>query len=182
MEQRKLIDLTDSGLFNSIRNDDKVAYKVLYDRYWSRLYMYAYNVLKDKDLCEDVVQEIFVNIWIRRHEIEVTNPASYLFQAVKYSIFNHIRNSKYKRQLLEKMNESFQESDVSKEIEFLEFNSKVEDVISKLPEQRKKIFHLSRNENLSNKEIADKLGLSIQTVKNQISKTLQTLRNAFKNR
>lgn len=171
---------TDLELLNLIQMDDKAAFKELYKRYWSKLYVYAYNVLKEKDICEDIIQEIFVNLWERRNDVQIINISAYLYQSLKYKIFNHFRNSKYKRQLLERLNIFVEKMDISNSYEIYELTERVENIISKLPEQRRKIFRLSRNENFSNKEIAQKLGISIQTVKNQISQTLKTLRESLK--
>lgn len=181
MIPENIIDLTDIGLFNLVKNGDEFAFKEIYKRYWSKLYFYSFNVLKEKDLCEDIIQEIFSDLWIRRNEVEISNLQSYLYQSVKHQIYKHFRRSRYKEELLHQLNIFINNPSIAESYESKEFQSLVENSVSKLPEQRRKIFQLSRDEGLPNKEISKKLNISVQTVKNQISKSLQFLRNSLKN-
>lgn len=171
---------TDLELFNLVQMDDKAAFKEIYKRYWSKLYIYSYNVLREKEICEDIIQEIFIDLWMRRNAVQISNLSAYLYQSVKNKIFNHFRHNKYKKLLLERLNMFIEKMDLCESYEVQEFFNQVDSDINNLPQQRKMIFRLSRNEDLSNKEIADDLGISIQTVKNQISQALKTLRKRFK--
>jgi RNA polymerase sigma-70 factor (ECF subfamily) len=177
----RILDLTDIGLYQLIKKNDRIAFKEIYKRYWSKLYIYSFNILKDRDLCEDIIQEIFSDIWIRRNEIEITNLQSYLYQSVKNQIFKHFRKSKYKEELLSRLNFFLKESGIVESYDAKELQLNINNAVSKLPEQRRIIFQMSRNEELSNKEISEKLNISIQTVKNQLSKSLKFLRKSLKN-
>lgn len=181
MIPENIIDLTDYGLFNLVKKGDRFAFKELYKRYWSKLYIYSFNILKEKDLCEDIIQEIFADLWIRRDQIKIDNLQNFLYQSVRNQIFKHFRRSKYKTELLNQLRIFFNETGIDGEFEVKELKEKINYSISKLPDQRRLIFHLSRNEELSNKEISEKLNISIQTVKNQISKALQSIRKSIKN-
>ena len=153
----------------------------VYEQYWSKLYIYAFNVLHEKEICEDIIQEIFVGLWIKRNDIQISNLDSYLYQSVKYQIFNHFRRSKYKRQLMERFNEESRKYKIDESYEKKELKVHIKNAISKLPEQRRLIFQMSRYEGLSNKEISDNLNISLQTVKNQISESLKFIRKSLKN-
>src|SRR3989339_1311272 len=91
---KKIFDLSDRGLLESVRNDDQSSYKELFKRYWSKLYIYAYNVLHDKDVCEDIIQEVFTDLWTRRKSLQVENVSAYLYQSVKFQIYKQFRQRK----------------------------------------------------------------------------------------
>ncbi len=176
-----IMDSTEDGMLRSLRLADRPTFERIYRQYWSKLYIYAFNVLRERQPCEDIVQEVFVDLWSKKDEIQISDLHSYLYQSVKYQIFNHFRRSKYKRQLLA----SFDLINVQYEIDELyekkEFEAQIKDAISELPEQRRTIFAMSRFEGLSNKEISVKLDISMQTVKNEISKSLKFIRKSLKN-
>ena len=94
MPDKKIFDLTDEGLLESARDDDQTAFKEIYKRYWPKLYIYAYNVLREKDICEDIIQEVFTNLWIRRKSAHIENVSAFLYQAVKFQIFKQFRQRK----------------------------------------------------------------------------------------
>ena len=160
---------------------DKTSFDQIYKQYWSKLYIYAFNVLKEKEICEDILQEIFIDLWAKRDNVQITDLNSYLYQSVKYQIFNHFRKSKYKKQLLIKFNLMNTQNGIDELYEEKELNVQLKDIISKLPKQRRIIFKMSRYDGLSNKEISENLNISLQTVKNQISKSLKFIRRSLKN-
>jgi RNA polymerase sigma-70 factor (ECF subfamily) len=164
-----------------IKLDDKASLEKIYRQYWSKLYIYAFNVLREREICEDIVQEIFVDLWIKRNDVQIYDINSYLYQSVKHQIFNHFRKSKYKKQLLMKFNRLNTKYEIEELYEKKELKAIVKNAISKLPQQRKMIFQMSRYEGLSNKEISENLNISLQTVKNQISASLRFIRKSLNN-
>ena len=177
---KKTILAEDSSL-QQIKIDDKASLEKIYKQYWSKLYIYAFNVLREREICEDIIQEIFVDLWTKRHDVRIYDLNSYLYQSVKYQIFNHFRKSKYKKQLLEKLSEVNKKYKINESYEKKELKVHIKDAISKLPEQRRLIFQMSRYEGLSNKEISENLNISLQTVKNQISASLKFIRKSLNN-
>jgi RNA polymerase sigma-70 factor (family 1) len=175
------MDLIEDGLRHSIKIDDKISFEQIYRQYWSKLYIYAFNVLRERELCEDIIQEVFIDLWAKRHDVQISNIHSYLHQSVKYQICNHFRKSKNKRQLLMKFDLINTQYKIDELYEKEELKAQLKDVISKLPEQRRIVFEMSRYEGLSNKEISEKLNISLQTVKNQISKSLKYIRISLNN-
>lgn len=95
MGQKKLGNLSDDHLFLLIKDGDQLAFRQLYHRYWERLYSAAVNMLKDKGQTEDVLHEVFVKIWTKRHHIEVKNVKGYLFRAVRNQALLKIRNERF---------------------------------------------------------------------------------------
>ena len=174
------IDLIENGSPQSIKLDSKASLEKIYRQYWSKLYIYAFNVLRDREICEDIVQEIFVDLWIKRHDVRISDLNSYLYQSVKYQIYNYFRNSKYKKQLLIRFDLINTQYNIDELYEKKELRTIVKNVISKLPKRRRMIFQMSRYEGLSNKEISENLNISLQTVKNQISQSLKSIRKSLK--
>ena len=173
--------MIDNELLQSIKFDDKTSLEKIYRQYWSKLYIYAFNVLREREICEDIVQEIFVDLWTKRDEVQISDLNSYLYQAVKYQIFNHFRKSKYKKQLLMKFDQINEQYKIDELYEKKELRFHIKDIISSLPKRRRIIFQMSRQEGLSNKEISETLNISVQTVKNQISESLKFIRKSLKN-
>lgn len=174
------MDLAENGLTQSINFDDQASLEQIYRQYWSKLYIYAFNVLREREICEDIVQEIFIDLWAKRNKVKIYDLNSYLYQAVKYQIFNHFRKSKYKKQLLMKFNLINSEYKIDELYEKKELKAHINKAISRLPKQRRIIFQMSRYEGLSNKEISENLNISLQTVKNQISESLKSIRKSLK--
>jgi RNA polymerase sigma-19 factor, ECF subfamily len=175
----RTIDSTEEGLLKSIKLD-KTSFDQIYSQYWSKLYIYAFNVLREREICEDIVQEIFVDLWTKKDEVQILELSSYLYQAVRYQIFNHFRKSKYKKQLLMQLNLMDTRIKIDELYEKKELKAHIKDMISRLPRQRRMIFQMSRYDGLSNKEISENLNISLQTVKNQISGSLKYLRKSLK--
>ncbi len=177
---KKIFDLSDRGLLESVSYDDQIAFKEIFKRYWSKLYIYAYNVFHDKDICEDIIQEVFSNLWTRRKSLQVENVSAYLYQSVKFQIFKQFRQRKLIDRHTSEFDNFISSHRIDESVEYEELHNRVENLISELPEQRRMIFKLSRSEELSNKEIASLLHISIQTVKNQISSALKSIRKSLK--
>ncbi len=178
---RRAMDLIENVLRLSIGLGDKVPFEQIYRQYWSRLYVYAFNVLREKELCEDIVQQVFTDLWERRDALQISDLNSYLFQSVKYQIFNHFRESRYRKQLLMKFDQLYADHGTDELYEMQELEAHIHETISRLPKRRRMIFEMSRNEGRSNKEISENLNLSLQTVKNQISESLKSIRKSLDN-
>lgn len=165
-------------------NKGKVdAFEQIYQSHWSDLYNYAYNILRDKLICEEIVQETFFSLWAKRQELKITHSLrAYLFRAVKFQTLNYMRSEKVKRNYAANYvsfkNLSFDNSN-EENIHLSDLKNRVETEISKLPEKCQQIFRLSRNEHQSIKNIADLLNISHKTVENQLTKALKQLRSSL---
>lgn len=165
-------------LLQRLKENDPEAFKKIYDRFWEDLYLFAYNVLKDETVCNDIVQDIFVDLWERRHKTEIQNLPAYLRRAVKFRCLKHIRSGKIAQHYIQRIEHVHFINQTEETIYYEELNFILGESIDQLPAKCKEIFRLSRFQHLSHQEIADQLGLSLQTVKNQISKACQYLKSS----
>ena len=168
-------------LLQRLKENDHEAFEEIYNIFWEDLYVYAYNVLNDQDACNDIIQDIFIDLWERRHETDIRNLAAYLHRAVRFQCLKHIRSGKIAKGYLQKMDQVRTTNQTEEIIHFEELHAILDGSIEQLPSKCKEIFQLSRFHHLSHQEIADKLGLSLQTVKNQVSKACQQLRSSVDN-
>ncbi|MCD0486701.1 RNA polymerase sigma-70 factor [Pedobacter sp. MC2016-14] len=171
-------DTEERDLLALVKTGDYSAFKTIYNKYWSILYASAYNVLRDKDSSMDIVQEIFIWFWEHRLNWTLTSCKGYLLTAVKFKVANYIRNDKVRSTFFDQLAD-LQEvvaDDINLMIEVAELRQFIDTFINDLPEKCREIFHLSRVGQLSNREIAEKLGISEKTVANQINTALNKLR------
>lgn len=172
------ITLTTREIINSecVSRQD---FEYLFNEHYSRLCSYAYNFLKEKDGSEEIVQEVFFKLWIKRNEITIESSLeSYLYRAVRNACLNLIKHINIREKYKEYNQETIEyDEQVDKDpMNASELELKIRASIDLLPEQRKKIFILSRYEQLKYKEIAEQLGISVKTVENQMGKALKFLR------
>lgn len=172
--------MDDRQLLNRIAADDQFAFKRIYDRYAMDMLLYGMNVLRRREVVEDMVQNIFIDLWSKRTSLEITNLKPYLFRAVKYQIFNHFRDNKLSQEDITRLNIIDLSMNVSRELEYSELEELVTKCVSQLPNRCQQIFLLSRFQHKTNKEIAHDLDISIQAVKNQISKAIGIIRLRLK--
>ncbi len=175
--------IKEQDLLDRLKANQKSALNELYKVYWEHLFLSAYNLLKDKEACEEIVQDIFINIWERRQELQInTTFKGYLYGMVRYKVFNHIRTHTKEKAVktISAAEKRFQYNSAESEILYQDYEKHLEQIISTLPEKCKTVYRLSRNEHLSHKEISKKLNISTKTVENHITKALHTIRKALK--
>ena len=175
--------VSDAELLLAIKEGDTSPFKVLYDRYWERLYLKACQRV-DKDAAKDMVQEVMTTLWRRRKDVvtfEDGDLGRYLFTAIKYRVISHyaysadeIRNSA----LFDMITAPIEPNS----LETKELSELIETEINRLPTRMQQVFRMSREDDLSIADIANRLNLSEQTVKNQLTEALKRLRAAIKSR
>lgn len=160
--------------------DDKTAFDELYHRYWEKLYIAAYARLQNEADAKDCLQEVFVALWHKRKEIVIRQQLdAYLFVALKYRVLNHLRH----RQHYEKHLDIFADFPVpvlpsaDDHLFLTEIQRIITDTIADMPDKMKEVYLLSRRDGLSVQETATKLGISGQTVKNQLTSALKRLKD-----
>lgn len=152
-----------------IKEDDQRAFDELYSRTWKQLYIKTYSRLKIEDLSKDIVQEVFVDFWNKRHIKEIQNVQAYLMQAVKFKVLDEFRKSRYEFVELDNFIEQIRDSaDADSQLISKEFFTALKAWTETLPAKRREIFRLKYEEGLSNKEIAERLDVSVKTVQNQL--------------
>jgi len=159
------------------------AFENVFREFYPVLCSFANKILKDKDKSEEIVQDIFYNIWKKRENIEInTSLKSYLFKSVQnkcYQIEQHkVIENKYKNYVKQ---ESFSNYNIPfDELELQEVNLLIEATLNSLPANCNTIFRMSRFEGLKYKEIAEKLSISVKTVEANMSKALKKFRTNLK--
>lgn len=168
---------TDNELLLEIRKDSNGAFSELYERYWKLLYNSAYKRLSDEDACEDIVHDVFTDIWLRRATVEIENIPAYLHTAVRFQVLKFIGKSKLTThfvQPFENIIDTSLKSDSN--INEKEVNVLLKAWMEALPQKRRKIYMMRYEENLSTKDISERLKISQKTVQNQLGSTLHSLR------
>ena len=172
--------LTDVELTALLRDGDHMAFNQIYERYWQTLYQTAYNLLKDNDGAHDVVQEIFVWLWTNGDRQLTDSLQPYLRAAVKYQVAKLVRHEKVKAAFYDRTVASYQPpSPGDQDYEIRELQAIITAFTQSLPDKAREIYRLSREELLTNKEIAIRLNISEKTVENQMTINLRKLRRGL---
>ena len=164
-------------LLQQLKESDEHALTLLYKTHWQSLFLSAYSLLKDKKASEDIVQEIFMQLWLRRETLDVRESLkTYLSTAVRYQVFHHIRKASKKLLLHEKQDHRLAGSP-DENLLRKDLYGQVHKAVEVLPERCRMIYRLSREEQLSHKEIANRLNISIKTVENQLTIALRRVKH-----
>lgn len=167
---------TDKKLLSAIGRRDERAFKELYDRYWEPLYVHAHKVLGEGKASEDVVQEVFVDLWLKGSYNHIDNFQSYIFKSVKYKTLMALRKNRIEHHHLEEFKSIRPSHSVNHEIKSNEFREQLIHHLNKLPPRCREVFYKSRFEHFNNQEIADQLNISKRTVETHISHALRHLK------
>jgi RNA polymerase sigma-70 factor (family 1) len=171
--------LSDIELVPLLCAADKYAYTEIYKRYRGLLYVYACKIFKDEDEAEDVVQEIFVSLWNKKESLVLnSNLSVYLYGSVRHKFFNSLDHEKVRANYRASLSTFIDSGEYTtdnllreKELIYL-----IEKEVRLLPPKMREVFELSRKENLSHKEIAERLNISDKTVKKQMNNAIKILR------
>ena len=174
--------LTDEELIRLLKAGDRSAFDTIFNKYWSRLYVAAYNLLHNREAAEDIVQEVLVQLWIKRDSLEIGHLNAFLYAAVRYKVFDAVRSGKAREQLSRKAEDSPAAANATEEdLAEKELKQLLQQHIASLPEKCREIFILSRNAQLSTREIARLLGVAPKTVENQLTIAIRRLRASLGN-
>lgn len=168
-------------LAERVKNSDRDAYSKLFNILWEPLYSFAQSILMDESKSKDILQDVWIDYWVRREEIDYSNIKAYLYQAVRNQVYKNFRKMPFESihqdtlKVIEEIPTIIQEHDK----EFLISN--IKNSFYKLPKRFREILFLSRMKGLSNDEIAQQLGISKRTVENQLSLALKELKKNLNN-
>ena len=171
--------LSDQELITILQKGNDQAIDILFRRHYSFVCQAVYRILKDGNTAEDIAQEVFFGLWKKRETLNITiSVKAYLKRAAVNKSLNFIRDQKIKFDDKEEQLPilSSNQSTTQQELEAEDLQKKIDEAIDSLPEKCRLVFTLSRFEEMSYKEIAEHLDISIKTVENQISKALKVLR------
>lgn len=174
-----MIKITDLHIFQQIREGDAEAFSRLFDRYYSALCFFAAKYLHDMDQARSLVQQVFVDLWVKREKIEVSaSVKSYLYQSVKNRCIDYLRTQKSTSEISETI-ENLSHIPFFDLVEEAELNDRINSSINRLPEKCREIFLLCRFDGLKYAEIAQKLNISVKTVEMQMGIALKKLRESL---
>ena len=175
--------LEEQFLKNGLHSKNKIVFDFVFHYYYSGLCAFAEKYVGHAKVVEDIVQDLFVALWIKSEQINITSSVrSYLFSSVKNRCFDYLKHQKVKSQSIIKLKSSGNINHDTPEnwLAESELQKILDSSLEKLPPRCREIFRLSRFKGLKNQEIANQLGLSKRTVELQISNALKALRKDLK--
>ena len=174
-------DLSDKDLAALFEKNSEQAMEVLFRRHYTYLCQAVFRVILDEHLAEDLVQEVFFELWKKHRRLSITTSyGAYLRRAAINKTLNYIRDHRrVKFDNQEDLPLAASLTDAVQQLEKAELQELIDQAIDRLPERCRVIFVLSRFEDLTYREIAANLGISEKTVENQIAKALRWLRQAL---
>ncbi len=182
--------MTEQELIRQINRGDENAVNMVFFKYYERLCLYAESIIKDHQVAEEIVEDIFIYLWCNAKSIKIhVSVKNYLFRSTHNNCIKYLNKLKTDNKRIEqfnymlKDNEILQPNSAAYPVSNLinkELEDKAEEILASLPEQCKKIYSLNRFENLSYSGIAKKLNISVGTVKKQMSRAFNKFREGLK--
>ena len=167
------------ALVKALKEGNQLAFSIVYKTYAAQTFSLAFKYLLNKELAVDAVQNLFLKLWLKKEEIDETKPINrYLFTMLKNDLLNTLRDSKKNIYLLEDCLSMVLELEDNSQNENLkqEQMNIIQQALEQLSPQRRKVFEMKVSGKYSIQEIADKLNLSINTIKFQYSQSLKQIR------
>lgn len=183
-----MINQESNQLFHKVRQNDMVAFERLFKKLYPRLKDFAEKVIKNSDIADDIVQEVFIKVWEKRKQIDAVNIEAFFFRVLRNQCITHIKhvkvieNVKVRINILREAEELYRIDFIRNEPYILvekELEQEIETTLKKLPEKCREVFIMSRIDGLKNREIAEKLQINIKNVERHITRALKTFRLQF---
>lgn len=171
--------VSETLLIEQLTAQNESAFEKVFKRYYKAMHAYAYTMVKNEDVADDMVQQVFYRMWNSAERVNIQSSiAAYLYRAVNNESLNYIKHQKivvaHQKETAPYMKS--ERDTAAGKIMNKELEQKLRQALNALPEQCRTVFQLSRFENLKYQEIAEQLGISIKTVENQMGKALKIMR------
>jgi len=172
---------TDDTLTSLLKENDHTAFTEIYNRYWKKMLLIAWNHSNDKAASKDIVHEVFISLWERRHLIEVLNLAAFLATSVKFSIYKYYQRES-RRAELARQNYEFDELTCDEaKLDALFLQEYINGIVEEMPERCRLVFRYSREMGMKNNEIAIKINITEKGVEANLTRALKIIRTELKN-
>lgn len=167
---------------NKSKGNDIGSFDVFYMQWQPKLLYFMEHFLKDHETARDLCQDVFLKLWDKRDQLpELRDPENYLFRMGKNAIFNYFEhNSVEERYLSEAIRNADKSADTEEQLFATQLKQAIELTIAAMPEQRQKIWRMSREQGMKNEDIARQLNISKRTVENHLSNALRQLHSTAK--
>lgn len=171
----------DGTLVRLLTEGDEAAFTELYDRYWKLLFYVAYKRLKVFAEAEEIVQDVFADIWVRRRALKIQSSFKYyIAAATQYQVMAQLtRRKRGAYAELTELVDPASQTRADQHLMMKELEDRLQQLVAALPEKCRLVYELNRREGLNNKQVADKLGISEKTVENQMTKALGRIRGGL---
>jgi RNA polymerase sigma-70 factor (family 1) len=173
----------EKSLLERIKNGDITSFTILFNHYYKDLVTFSFGFVHNLAVSEEIAQDVFIKLWETRQHLEIDRSLkSYLLKSVQNRSLNWIKHlrirSEFNNHIL--AHHSLSENETEEYILHSELESRLKNVLEKIPAETAQAFRMNRFENMSYPEIAEKLGVSVRTIENRISKALVFLREELK--
>ena len=171
---------TDDLLLEDMDDNNEEAFTSIYRRYWEELFFTAVKALRGKEEAADVVQDVFLSFWNRRHELNIQGSlAAYLHTSVRYKCIHYLEKNIHRRDyllLLSEVEISSSLTSAESDLQLKELQETINKTVAKMPSKMQEVYKLSRNDHLSHKEIAGNMSISVETVKKHIQHAMHLIK------
>lgn len=175
--------ISDANLACRIKYGEQEAYQQLFKKYAPKIYHFSLSYLKNGSDAEELVQDVFLKVWEKREILDASkNVKAYIFKIAVNSIYDFIRRKNIESAFNNFAQVNFNKSsnDTWDTVIFEEMQTTLNELVAQMPEQRRKVFRLSKIKGLTNDEIAKKLNISKRTVENQLYRAISFLKEHFR--
>jgi RNA polymerase sigma-70 factor (family 1) len=172
----------DRTLFTQISAGDEKAFRAIFDLYKAELFRVVIRLTKSQVIAEEIIQEVFIGLWIsREHLIKVEEPASYIYRILFNRTSKYLKKEANQQRIIKAIQNTQSSSDATEQrVDVNETQQLIELALGQLPQRQKIVYKLSRQQGLSNDEIASQLNVSQHTVKSHLSKAIGYIRTYLK--
>jgi RNA polymerase sigma-70 factor (family 1) len=171
----------EKALLLQVANGDEQAFRLLFDAYRDRLFFYTLRITSSRELAEDIVQDTFLKIWLRRDQLsQVDHFPAYIFKVARNGVLSGLRRKAMEGTILaQKMDTGTLEPDMDQQLYFKQVKGVLQSAVDALPPQQRNVYLLRREEDRRIGEIARLMGISEVTVKRHLTQAQKTLRQAI---
>ncbi len=172
------MELTEASLITGLQQRSEAAFQQVFTTWYRPLHAYAFTLLQEEAMAEEMVQSVFVKLWERSDSLNLGGSlAAYLYRAVHNESMNYLKHLKVRQKhQLHVVHRSEHTDHAGRRLQVKELEARIGEALEELPEQCRTVFQLSRFEELRYREIAERLQISVKTVENHMGKALRLLR------